>query len=294
MLNRDIKNAISLEGINEKHTILSSFPGEWGGMSDSLGFVPKYVEPFGHIECLLVVEMGIAYLNNYEANTDHFPLRYKQKELPSDYIIVWRTEYDDVEGLEEEYDLIDSNDYNRLYKQKRITHDAVIVKNDVDYAFDMQPNGAETIPGYIPVYTDSDYTDGKYGWLTKSVKIGYKDKSQEQQLYDDSILGKDDAVFRVTLPNGTYKVICYFGGNESNPLEVNLFANDERRIKEIYIPVGSNGVEEHYTINIRNEHLTQVIYTSNNGNNIMWGWSGFTIQEIDSNAIKNLHDGTME
>ena len=102
-----------------------STPGEWGGFSDSLGFQPKYVEPFGHIECLLATHKGIGYLNNYEANTDHFPLQYKEteqytaKELPADYAIIWRTEYGDVAGLEEEYELIDSNDYNRLYRRKR-------------------------------------------------------------------------------------------------------------------------------------------------------------------------------
>ena len=81
LLNRDITNALSLDGMDEKDTILMSEPGEWGGFSDSLGFEPKYVEPFGHIECLLAVKKGIAYLDNYEANTDHFPLQYKQKEL---------------------------------------------------------------------------------------------------------------------------------------------------------------------------------------------------------------------
>ncbi|MDD9973693.1 MAG: hypothetical protein OXU27_06800, partial [Candidatus Poribacteria bacterium] len=80
LLNRDITNALSLEGMDEIDTILTSEPGEWGGFSDSLGFEPKYVEPFGHIECLLATHKGIGYLDNYEANTDHFPLQYKQKE----------------------------------------------------------------------------------------------------------------------------------------------------------------------------------------------------------------------
>ena len=117
LLNRDIKEALSLEGIDKENTILMSIPGEWNGTADELGFESKYVEPFGHIECHLIVGKGIAYLNNYEANTDHFPLRYKNKGLPVDYVIVWRTEYDDVEGLEEEYELIDSTNYNRLYRR---------------------------------------------------------------------------------------------------------------------------------------------------------------------------------
>ncbi len=117
LLNRDIKEALSLDGIDNEDTILMSIPGEWNGTSDELGFVPKYVEPFGHIECHLIINKGIAYLNNYEANTDHFPLRYKEKDFPADYVIVWRTEYGDVKGLEEEYELIDSTKYNRLYRR---------------------------------------------------------------------------------------------------------------------------------------------------------------------------------
>ena len=38
LLNRDITNALSLEGMDEKHTILTSEPGEWGGISDSPRF----------------------------------------------------------------------------------------------------------------------------------------------------------------------------------------------------------------------------------------------------------------
>ena len=147
LLNRDITNALSLDGMDEKDTILMSEPGEWGGFSDSLGFEPKYVEPFGHIECLLAVKKGIAYLDNYEANTDHFPLQYKQKELPADFAIIWRTEYDDVAGLEQEYDLIDSNDYNRLYRRKRTTPDTQIWNGKTAITFDMQPHDGQTAPG---------------------------------------------------------------------------------------------------------------------------------------------------
>ena len=147
LLNRDITNALSLDGMDEKDMILMSEPGEWGGFSDSLGFEPKYVEPFGHIECLLAVKKGIAYLNNYEANTDHFPLQYKQKELPADFAIIWRTEYDDVAGLEEEYDLIDSNDYNRLYRRKRTAPDSEMWGSGTVVAFDMQPDDGQDTTG---------------------------------------------------------------------------------------------------------------------------------------------------
>jgi len=286
LLNRDIANALSSQGLYEKDTILTSEPGEWNGLSDSLGFESKYVEPFGHTECLLAVKMGIAYLDNYEANTDHFPLRYKQKELPADFAIIWRTEYDDVAGLEEEYDLIHSNDYNRVYRRKRAAPDPQMWDGTV-VAFDMQPKDGQTASGYIPVHVDTIYTDGKYGWLTVSEREGSQRESEVSQPYGDSILGKEDGVFRVALPNGRYEVICYFSADEKDeedepePLEINLIANGEKPIQRLQIPVGNGTIERRYNITITNELLTQVIYTRGKGKHKRWDWSGFTIASTD-------------
>ena len=281
MLNRDIANALSLEGMDEKDTILMSTPGEWGGFSDSLGFQPKYVEPFGHIECLLATHKGIGYLNNYEANTDHFPLQYKQKDLPADYAIIWRTEYGDVAGLEEEYELLDSNDYNRLYRRKRAAPDSQMWNGKTTITFDMQPEDEQIAPEHIAVYTDTVYADGKYGWLTESEREDFENESEVSHPYEDSIWGQEDGVFRVALPNGTYEVTCYFSANESEPLEINLIAGGEKQIQQLRIPAGNETVERRYSITITDEHLTQVIYTRGKGKYKRWGWSGFIIQSID-------------
>ena len=286
-MNRGIINGISLASMNEKNTILMSEPGEWGGFSDSLGFEPKYVEPFGHIECLLVVNKGIAYLDNYEADTDHFPLRYKQRELPADYAIIWRTEYNNIPlipvaggdpDLQIEYELIDSNDYNRLYRRKPVAPDPEMWGGGTVVTFDMQPDDGQTAPGHIAVYTGTVYTDGQYGWLTKSEREGFKSGPGVEQSYHDSIWGKEDGVFRVALPNGTYQVTCYFSAHESEPLEINLIANGEKPIKRLRIPVGSETIERRYNITVTNERLTQVIYTRGKGKYKWWGWSGFSIQ----------------
>ena len=292
LLNRDIAKAISLEGMDEKDTILISEPGEWRGLSDSLGFEPEYVEPFGHLECLLAVHKGIAYLDNYEAGTDHFPLRYKDKEdreqkYLADFAIIWRTEYGDIRGLEEEYDLIDSNEYNRLYRRKRTPPNPEMWGGRTVISFDMQPEEGQTAPGHIPVYVDTTYTDGKYGWLTVSERINSRNKLGVAQPYTDSILGKEEAVFRVALPNGTYEVICYFSANiadeedRAEPLEVNLIVNGEKQIQRLKIPVGNETVDRRYNITITDEHLTQVIYTREKSRYQRWVWSGFTIQSTD-------------
>ena len=281
MLNRDIANALSLEGMDEEDTILASVPGEWGGFSDALGFEPKYVEPFGHIECLLATHKGIAYLNNYEANTDHFPLQYKQKELPADYAIIWRTEYHDVAGLEEEYERIDSNDYNRLYRRKRAAPDAEMWGGGTVISFDLQPEDGQIAPGHIAVYADTVYTDGQYGWLTESERNDFENGSEVPQPYADSIWGQEDGVFRVALPNGAYEVTCYFSANDSEPLEINLIAGGEKQIQRLRIPVGNEMIERRYNITITDEHLTQVIYTRGKGKYKRWGCSGFSIQSTD-------------
>ena len=281
LLNRDIANALTSDGLYEKDTILTSVPGEWNGLSDSLGFESKYVEPFGHTECILAVDMGIAYLDNYEANTDHFPLRYKRKELPADFAIIWRTEYDDVGGLEEEYDLIHSTDYNRLYRRKRKAPDSQMWGGETVLSFDMQPEDGQTAPGYIAVHTDTDYIDGRYGWLTQSEKDDLLSESEVPEPYADSIWGKEDGVFRVALPNGNYEVTCYFRADDSEepePLEINLIVNGEKRIQRLRIPVRSDTIERRYNITITDEHLTQIIYTRGKGKYKRWGWSGFTIQ----------------
>ena len=283
LLNRDITIALTSDGLYEKDTILTSVPGEWNGFSDSLGFESKYVEPFGHTECLLATEMGIAYLDNYEANTDHFPLRYKRKELPADFAIIWRTEYDDTAGLEEEYDLIHSNDYNRVYRRKRKGPDLQMWGGGTVLAFDMQPEDGRTASEHIAVYTDTDYTDGQYGWLTVSEKDDLERESDVSQPYGDSIWGKEDGVFRVALPNGSYEVTCYFSADDSEepePLEINLIANGEKHIQRLQIPVGRDTIERRYTITITDEHLTQIIYTRGKGKYKRWGWSGFTIQRV--------------
>ena len=278
--------------MDEEDTILTSEPGEWGGFSDSLGFQPKYVEPFGHIECLLATNKGIGYLDNYEANTDHFPLQYKEKELPADYAIIWRTEYEDVAGLEEEYELIDSNDYNRLYRRKRAAPDPEMWGGGTVVTFDMQPDDGQTAPGHIAVHADTVYTDGQYGWLTESEREDFKNESEVLHPYEDSIWGQEDGVFRMALPNGVYEVICYFSANESEPLEVNLIAGGEKQIQRLQIPIGNETIEKRYNITITDEHLTQVIYTRGKGKYKWWGWSGFTIQSTDGGPNFRLPEET--
>ena len=287
LLNKDIADAVSSAGLLDKHTILTSRPAEWNGVSDSLGWEPKYVAPFGHTECFLAARNGIAYLKNYEAKTDHFPLRYRDRDFSArrwktsfdaDHLVLWRTEYDEIEELEDDFELIHSNNHNRLYRRKRARPDENLWGDRTTIKFDMQSHNGQTAPDHIAIYEDTVYTDGRYGWLTKSEREDSVGETNLPEPYRDSVWGEEDGVFRVALPNGEYEVTCYFSSGGSEPLEINLIANGEKKIRKLRIPKGNETVERSYNVTIADERLTQVIYTRGRSRYERWGWSGCVIK----------------
>ena len=292
LLNKDIDDAVSSIGMLDKHTILTSRPEEWNGVSDSLGWKPKYVAPCGHTECLLAVKNGIAYLDNYEAHTDHFPVRFKERhysaesapgerwktDFTPDHMILWRTEYDEIEELEDDFELIHSNNHNRLYRLKRASPDENLWGGRTTIKFDMQSHDGQTAPDHIAIYENTEYIDGRYGWLTQSEREEFISESNLPEPYRDGMWGEEDGVFRVALPNGEYEVTCYFSSDGSEPLEINLIANREKKLKKLRIPAENETVERSYNVTITDERLTQVIYSGGRGCYERWGWSGCAIK----------------
>ena len=305
LMDIEAKEALSSAEMIEPHTILASRPGSWGGTPDSANWDFKYVLPFEHIEGYLALGNGVAYLQNYEPNTDHFPLRYKNKKAPPDYVLVWRTEYDNVGDLAQDYEVIHSTNYNRLYRRKRVGPDAQLWGDTTTLTFDMQPDDCRTALGHIAVYKDTDYMDGQYGWISKSVQDEFKTggggfelkywhteetKSAQNMpnvsagdapnllLYQDNLWGEEDGVFRIALPNGTYEVTCYFHAGVIAPVEVNLIANGKKRFQKLRLTSADGTAEKRYTVTITDERLTQVIYTQKK----RWAWSGFTIKRLSN------------
>ena len=303
LMDRDAKEALSSAELIEPHTVLASRPGSWGGTPDSANWDFKYILPFEHIEGYLGLGNGVAYLQNYEPSTDHFPLSYKNREVSADYVLVWRTEYDSVGDLVQDYEVIHSNNYNRLYRRKRAAPDAQLWEDTTTLTFDMQPSDGEAALTDIAVYKDTGYTDGQYGWLSKSVHDRFKTggggfeleywntkntKSARNTrnavteddlnflLYQDSLWGEEDGVFRIALPNGTYEITCYFHAGVGAPVEINLIANSEKKFQKLHLASADESLEKRYTVTITDERLTQVIYTRKK----RWAWSGFTVKQL--------------
>ena len=302
-LSRDIANMVSSTDKIGRHAILDSRPHEWRGSSDSFE-QSKYVNPFLHLECYLGLKKGIAYLQNYEPDTDHFPLRYKNRKMSADYILVWRTEYDGVEDLESSYDLIHTSNYNRLYQRQQIKPDQNLWEGKAEISFDMQPRDSQTAPGHIPVFKDTVYTDGRYGWITRSALDEFSRESDISDLFRDGVEGEADAAFRLALPNGSYRVTCYFSlarsatqqltasgfpngpGNPSIRSEssrrctINIIANSKKMIQKLKVSAGDDTIERSYIISVTDQRLTQVIYTRWWDPNKRWGWCGFSIKRL--------------
>ncbi len=303
VMDRAAKEALSSAEMIEPHTVLASRPGSWGGTPDGANWDFKYILPFEHIEGYLALENGVAYLQNYEPSTDHFPLRYKNRKMQADYVLVWRTEYDGVGDLDHNYEIIHSTNYNRLYRRKKAAPDTQLWRDTTTLTFDMQPDGGSVTPNHIPVYKDTDYTDGRYGWLSKSIQDEFKtggggfelkywhtedtkpvpeirdilgENEPSLLLYQDNLWGTEDGVFRIALPNGTYEITCYFHAGVIAPVEINLIANGEKKFQKLRLTSADQSEEKRYTITITDERLTQVIYTRKK----RWVWNGFTVKQL--------------
>ena len=305
VMDRGAKEALSSVEMIEPHTVLASRPGSWGGTPDLADWDFKYVLPFEHIEGYLALGNGVAYLQNYEPNTDHFPLRYKNKKVPADYVLVWRTEYDDVGDLAQDYEVIHTTNYNRLYRRKRVAPDAKLWKGVTELTFDMQPSDGKTALNHIAIYNDTGYTDGQYGWMSRSIEDEFRtggggfelkywhtedpksardirnilgENAPNLLLYQDNLWGTEDGVFRIALPNGTYEVTCYFYAGVVAPVEINLIANGEKKFGKLKL-ISTDGVaKRQYTVTITDERLIQIIYTQKK----RWVWNGFTVKRLSN------------
>ena len=303
LMDRDAQEALSSAEMIQPHTVLASRPGSWGGTPDSADWDFKYILPFEHIEGYLALENDVAYLQNYEPNTDHFPLRYKNKRVTPDYVLVWRTEYDSVDDLAQHYEVIHSTKFNRLYRRKKVAPHRKLWDDTATITFDLQPRDGEAVPEHISIYNDTAYIDGLYGWISKSVQDEFKtggggfelkywhteDPKSARDirdvlavgepnllLYQDSLWGEEDGVFRIALPNGTYEITCYFYAGIVAPVDINLIANGEKKFQKLRLTSANESAERRYTVTITDERLTQVIYTRKK----RWVWNGFTIKRL--------------
>ena len=292
-LNKEMADMTSGVGTLEEHTAIfddvdlarCGTPGarKWRGTSKYLGTV-KYVLPFLHLPALYCLENDVAYLTNYEVAFDYFPIGSKGRSCQIDYVLAWYLEDEnELKKLEDDYELLRSEEYYSIYRLKKAEPDKDLWSGKKSLKFDMQPQDGQAASGNIAVFANTVYTDGGYGWATSSEREEFRSEADVPEPYRDAVWGEEDGVFRIALPNGTYKVTGYFHSVESAAYEINVIANGEKVIKNLRLPAGSEAFEKSYTINISDEKLTQIIYTRRRGDYKRWVWNGCMVERVGFN-----------
>lgn len=302
-LSPEMAEEVSGVKLIEPHTTFTARSPNWR-KSDSLGQV-EYVAPFLHTVAFYgLYADDVAHLHNYEANYYYFPVNKfntNQYVARPDYVVAWA--YPAAEkfaDLTPNYDLIHETKNLKLFRRKRAEAPDLSLwdktsDNRLIIRFDMQPDNAETAEGYHAIGRNTEYTSGKFGWVTQSpgppdplAGLVHKDGPGSKGIAAyarDCVWDTHDAAFKLDLPNGRYRVTNYFCSAEGAEHQVNLLANGKRVIKKLIVPAGDEVVEHFYTVNVTTGVLTQVIYrpkkrVPSKEKHNHWVWSGFTVEQL--------------
>ena len=256
----------------------------------------KYVTPFVHSTAFYgVYAKDVGHLENYEAAFNYFPVNRKNENAPIDYFIAWYPP--DTEAFRREtanYEIIHETEHLQIYRKKRTSGPTLDLWNKTDEGnliirFDMQPNGGETAPNHHTIGPNTAYQRGKFGWDTRSPHEAYRGGKSETELARDGVWSKEDAAFKLDLPNGTYRVTNTFSGKGDATHTINLSANEARILKDFTVSTDDEVLQHTYTVEVTDGYLTQVIFTPKdrvrhedewNNKNHFWIWNGCTVEQI--------------
>lgn len=294
----------------EPHTTFSIRTAD-GHKSEALGRVDP-VAPFIHTQAFYgVYADDVVHMANYEANYYYFPVNRNNKDsvglgyIRADYVVAWYyPETEPFADLKPNYDIIHQTEHLKLFKRK--TQEPALdlwdktEEGNLIIRFDMQPDNAEVEENYYIVGPKTMYVSGKYGWDTEwnpreqtnttnwriSPRAAYLGPPENTTpLTRDAVYGKEDAAFRLDLPNGTYRITNIFQSAEAATHEVNMLANGKQIIKKLIVPPHNEKAEKVATVEIENGYLALVIYTpkkriQTDKKHIHWIWSGCIVEQI--------------
>ena len=263
----------------------------------------KYVTPFVHSTAFYgVYAKDVGHLENYEAAYNYFPVNRKNLSATIDYFVAWYPP--DTEAFRKEtadYEIIHETKNLQLYRKKRV--DGPILElwskteeGNLIIRFDMQPNGSATALDHHAIGPNTNYKSGKFGWDTLAPHEGYRvnrrttePDRRTTELAQDGVWSKEDAAFKIDLPNGIYRVTNTFTEREDAKHTLNLLANDTPILKDFTISDADDVLQHTYTVEVTEGYLTQVIFTPKDRvrheddwghKNHFWIWNGCTVEQI--------------
>lgn len=289
----EIAELVSGAKLIEPHTNFRHRTSDWH-KSDALGKI-EYVTPFAHSTAYYgVYADDVGHLENYEAAYDYFPVNRKNASAPVDYFVAWYPP--DTEAFRNEtanYEVIHETKHLRLYRKRRAPGPMLDLwqrnaSGNLVIHFDMQPDGSNTATDHHAIGPNTLYQSGKFGWDTRAPHEAYRGNKNRTELAQDAVWSKEDAAFKLDLPEGTYRVTNTFSSSRNAIHTVNLLANGKRILKDFI--VDNNEVHQHtYTVEATDGYLTQVIFTPNtrvqtggewDRKDHFWIWNGCTVEQI--------------
>lgn len=210
--------------------------------------------PINHLFSYYGINEDVVLLDNYEGRTNHFPLKYKRglKWVVPDYKIYFGDGYADLNSIDG-YTLIHSCKQIKLFGCKELPSETPTkISNKEYFKFDMGgevTSSASSVKSRHAVCPDQKFIGGTCGWLNGSSElidndVAYIDKPIWAK---QSIGGKDINTFRVSVPNGEYRLILGYssfnGFNYGTRVHVNgVFEredliNDNIVFKKVIVPV---------------------------------------------------------
>lgn len=250
----------------EPHSTFTVRSPDWI-TSRSLGET-KDIWPFYHATAYYAFEAkDVVCLENYEANYTVFPVNYRgQYSGTADYVVAWsRSGLDSFSDLDDRYEKVHETASLKLFRSKTKADAAVTdwVRRNIrrgQIYFDMRPAGGGLSPGYGPVYKDSVYAAGGFGWVTSTPRQESTTQSDGSGPDRDYLWATNDAAFRIDLPNGRYNVaLTFFSPEEQAGHEIGVLANDREVIRNLIVP-SVTAIKRDFIVEATTDHLTLVLF----------------------------------
>ena len=254
--------------------------------SDDWGPLTKYVMPYFNGFVSYGFKGDRAYIHNYEAQFNYFPLNFKGNNRRDYYdgdVIQHRIGWnvaDDSPHLEphlKDYDMIFSNGYvkvlrHKLFASSRERAWGILAEGGKRLQFVMGNADREASGAHLAT-PERRYRTGGYGWDTLSPR----------QAFDGGVRDSDDAAFRIDVPNGSYNVYCKFQSDGLRPHRIAMYINGKRAGKPFVVPTNVAAgsvppIEQTWQTVVDNGTLIIVIHSLDKGTNAHWVWSGCTIE----------------
>jgi len=250
--------------------------------SDNWGPLTKYVMPYFNGFVSYGFKGDRAYIHNYEAQFNYFPLNFKGNNRRDyydgdviQYWIGWNVAEDSphLKPYLNDHEIIFSNAYVKVLRHKLFAPSQETVwdklaEDGKRLQFVMGNADREAAAEGHLVTPEHRYRPGGYGW----------DTLPPRHVFDGGVRDSEDAAFRIDLPNGLYNVHCKFYSDNLRPHRITIYINGKRAGKPFVVPTNGGKIEKTWQISVDNGTLIVVIHSLDKGENAHWIWSGCAIE----------------